>query len=73
MCIENPLDSGEELRGRYHSGLRDAAGRKERAMATLKELEPRAKEILAREQHRYEEKNSKSREAYQRSCRALRP
>lgn len=40
-------------------------------MATLKELEPKAKEILAREQKVYEEKNQKSREAYERSCRVL--
>ena len=40
-------------------------------MATLKELEPRAREILAREQRVYEEKNNRSREAYERSCRVL--
>ena len=40
-------------------------------MLTLQELEPRAKEMLAKEQHSYEQKNPKSREAYQRSCRVL--
>ncbi len=40
-------------------------------MATLRELEPKAKEILAKEQRSYEEKNPGSREAYQRSCRVL--
>ncbi len=40
-------------------------------MATLKELEPRGKEILETEQKRYEERNPRSREAYQRSCRVL--
>jgi len=40
-------------------------------MATLKNLEPRAKEMLAQEQRRYEEKNPKSRAAYKRSSRVL--
>ncbi len=40
-------------------------------MATLKELEPRAKEILAREQAAYERNNPKSKEAFERSCRVL--
>lgn len=40
-------------------------------MATLKDLEPRAKEILAKEERVYEAKNRKSREAYERSCRVL--
>jgi len=40
-------------------------------MSTLKELEPRAGEILAREQAAYERNNPKSREAYERSCRVL--
>lgn len=40
-------------------------------MATLAELEPRAREILAREQAAYEAANPKSRDAYERSCRVL--
>jgi glutamate-1-semialdehyde 2,1-aminomutase len=40
-------------------------------MSTLKELEPRAGEILAREQAAYERNNPKSSEAYERSCRVL--
>ncbi len=40
-------------------------------MANLAELEPRAWEILAREQKRYAEQNAKSRAAYARSCRVL--
>ncbi len=40
-------------------------------MATLRELEPRAQEILAREQRVYEQSNPRSKEAYQRSRRVL--
>ena len=40
-------------------------------MATVKELEPRAKEILAQEQRAYEEKNPRSRAAFERSSRVL--
>jgi len=40
-------------------------------MATLAELEARAREILAREQATYEAANPKSRDAYERSCRVL--
>lgn len=40
-------------------------------MASLAELEPRAQEILGREQKAYERANSKSREAFHRSIRVL--
>lgn len=40
-------------------------------MPTLKELEPRAQEIVTQEQKTYEAKNPKSRAAYERSSRVL--
>ena len=40
-------------------------------MAMLQALEPRAKEVLAKEQAAYEKRNPKSREAYERSSRVL--
>ena len=40
-------------------------------MGTLKELEPKAAEILACEQAAYERSNPKSKEAFERSCRVL--
>jgi glutamate-1-semialdehyde 2,1-aminomutase len=40
-------------------------------MGKLKEMEPKAKEILARERAAYERSNPKSREAFERSCRVL--
>jgi glutamate-1-semialdehyde 2,1-aminomutase len=40
-------------------------------MATLRELEPRANEILVRERQEYERSNPKSKEAFERSCRVL--
>ena len=40
-------------------------------MATLRELEPRAKEILEQDRAEYERSNPKSKEAFQRSCRVL--
>lgn len=40
-------------------------------MDMLKELEPKAAEILAREQATYERSNPRSREAFERSCRVL--
>ena len=40
-------------------------------MATVQELEPKAREILLREQRSYEERNPKSRAAHERSSRVL--
>jgi len=40
-------------------------------MAKLRELEPKAAQILAREQATYERSNPKSKEAFERSCRVL--
>jgi glutamate-1-semialdehyde 2,1-aminomutase len=40
-------------------------------MGMLKKLEPKAAEILAREQAAYERSNQKSKEAFERSCRVL--
>ena len=40
-------------------------------MGTLKELEPKAAEVLACEQAAYERSNPKSKEAFERSCRVL--
>ena len=40
-------------------------------MPTLRDLEPRAKEILASEEAAYERGNPRSREAFERSCRVL--
>ena len=40
-------------------------------MPTLRDLEPRAKEILASERVTYERGNPRSREAFERSCRVL--
>lgn len=40
-------------------------------MATLAELEPKAKQILERERATYEASNPKSKEAFERSCRVL--
>ena len=40
-------------------------------MATLAELEPKAKQILERERAAYEKNNPKSKEAFERSCRVL--
>jgi glutamate-1-semialdehyde 2,1-aminomutase len=40
-------------------------------MATLRDLEPTAKEILKQERAVYEKSNPKSREAFERSCRVL--